>query len=89
MRATLWLSLPVEDLMLTSLLADPELTIAKLLKHGPGAMPVFLRHRMLCVGCPVTPFHTITDACREHGVDEAAFRAELAACFKGSLANRS
>ena len=32
---------------------------------------------MLCVGCPIGPFHTVADACREHSIDEEEFRQEL------------
>jgi len=56
---------------------DPDLPLADLMGRWPATIPVFLRHRMLCVGCLISPFHTVTDACREHGVDEDAFMAEL------------
>jgi hybrid cluster-associated redox disulfide protein len=32
---------------------------------------------MLCVGCLIAPFHTVTDACREYGLDETTFLEEL------------
>jgi uncharacterized protein involved in response to NO len=34
---------------------------------------VFLRFKMYCVGCPIACFHTVDDACREHGVNREAF----------------
>ena len=34
---------------------------------------VFLQFRMGCVGCPIACFHTVDDACREHGVDREVF----------------
>ena len=34
---------------------------------------MFLDFRMGCVGCPIACFHTVDDACREHGVDRDAF----------------
>jgi hybrid cluster-associated redox disulfide protein len=40
---------------------------------------VFLRFRMRCVGCPIACFHTVADACREHGVDCDAFLKALCA----------
>ncbi|RBI83143.1 hypothetical protein DRV85_16995 [Rhodosalinus halophilus] len=58
---------------------DPDLPIQQLLTLWPACIRVFLRHRMRCVGCPIAPFHTVIDACREHDVDEARFRADLAA----------
>ncbi|TFL17266.1 DUF1858 domain-containing protein [Jannaschia formosa] len=56
---------------------DPDLPLADLMSRWPAAIPVFLRHRMLCVGCLIAPFHTVTDACRAYGLDESAFLAEL------------
>jgi hypothetical protein len=32
---------------------------------------------MLCVGCLISPFHTVSDACAEYHLDEEAFVAEL------------
>jgi hybrid cluster-associated redox disulfide protein len=50
------------------------------MSRSPQAIRVFLQFRMRCVGCPIACFHTIDDACREHGVDRAAFFGALAAC---------
>ncbi len=58
---------------------DPDLPVHDLMTAWPRTIPVFLRHRMLCVGCLVAPFHTVVDSCVEHRVDEAQFRAELRA----------
>ena len=58
-------------------MSDPDLTLDRLMREWPGTIPVFIRHRMMCVGCLITPFHTITDACREYGLDEDDFRREL------------
>lgn len=60
-------------------LQDPELSLQDLMTRWPDTIPVFLKHRMLCVGCVFTRFHTLTDACQEHGLDEQSFRAELEA----------
>ena len=58
---------------------DPDLTIHDLMAVWPETVAVFMKHRMLCVGCVITPFHTVVDACEEHHVDETAFREALAA----------
>jgi len=58
---------------------DPDLTLAEMFRLWPDSATVFLRHQMLCVGCPIAPFHTVIDACLEYGLDEAAFREELRA----------
>lgn len=58
-------------------LDDPELPLSELMAQWPETVAVFNRRRMLCVGCLVSPFHTIVDCCREYDLDETAFLAEL------------
>lgn len=58
-------------------LDDPDLPLADLMTHWPDTIPVFLRHKMLCVGCFISPFHTIVDACAEYSLNERDFLAEL------------
>ncbi len=58
---------------------DPDLPLADLMRYWPQTIPVFLRHRMLCVGCVVSPFHTIVDASAEYHLDLDMFMAELMA----------
>ncbi|MEM7463690.1 MAG: DUF1858 domain-containing protein [Pseudomonadota bacterium] len=58
-------------------LDDPELAIRDLLTHWPETVPVFLHHEMSCVGCLISPFHTVRDACIEYKLDESTFRKEL------------
>jgi hybrid cluster-associated redox disulfide protein len=56
---------------------DQGLSLDDLMTLWPATVPVFLRHGMHCVGCPIGPFHTVVEACAEYGLDEDAFRAEL------------
>lgn len=58
---------------------DPDMALADLFSEWPEAARAFLARRMLCPGCPIAPFHTITDACLEYNLDEDAFRKEIAA----------
>lgn len=58
-------------------LDESEMTLADLMSQWPETIPIFVRHKMLCVGCLVSPFHTISDACAEYGLDEDSFLAEL------------
>ena len=60
-------------------LDDPDLPLSELMDRWPETIPVFLRHRMICVGCLINPFHTVVDACAEYGLDEDIFVAELRA----------
>ncbi|MGB5864566.1 MAG: DUF1858 domain-containing protein [Sulfitobacter sp.] len=56
---------------------DPDLPLDMLMSLWPETIAVFLRHKMLCVGCMVSSFHTVIDACMEYDLDEWVFRAEL------------
>lgn len=60
-------------------LNDPRMVLSDLLRLHPETAAVFVGPSMLCVGCPIAPFHTISDACREYRLDEVEFRASLAA----------
>ena len=62
---------------------DPDLPLAQLFERWPELVEVFLQRHMLCVGCPIAPFHTVIDACQEYGLDEDAFRAELRRTRRG------
>ncbi len=63
----------------TMKLNSPDLPLADLMARWPQTIPVFMREKMLCVGCLVSPFHTVVDACREYDLDEDRFVAELLA----------
>ncbi len=47
------------------------------MSREPATIRVFLDFKMGCVGCPIACFHTVADACREHGVDQDQFLAAL------------
>jgi len=51
-----------------------------IMRIAPHTIRVFLEFKMACVGCPIACFHTVDDACREHGVDRDAFLKALCAC---------
>lgn len=56
---------------------NPDMPLSELMTRWPATIPVFVRYKMLCVGCLISPFHTIVDACAEYGLDEDTFAAEL------------
>ena len=56
---------------------DPDLALARLFARWPDAGAVFAAHGMICLGCPISGFHTVIDACAEYQLDEVAFRDEL------------
>ena len=65
---------------------DPSMPLQVLFVRCPAASEAFLARRMLCLGCPVAPFHTVLDACVAYQLDEAAFRRELHAAMAVWLA---
>ena len=58
-------------------LRDPDLPLSMIFDRWPETAGAFFRRRMLCFGCPIAPFHTLTDACEEYGLDPDAFCDEL------------
>lgn len=56
-------------------------TIEQILALWPQTIPVFIRFHLLCIGCPITPFHDLADVCRAHGISiepvETALRAAI------------
>lgn len=62
-------------------LEDPDMSLSDVMAGWPETVTVFMRHKMLCVGCMVNPFHTVMDACAEYGLNIDAFYAELRAAI--------
>ena len=56
------------------------------MRSAPETIGVFLKFRMGCVGCPIACFHTVDDACREHGVDRDVFLQALRTVVAGAMA---
>jgi hybrid cluster-associated redox disulfide protein len=53
------------------------LTIQDVMDRWPQTIPVFLKHRLTCVGCSMAGFGTLDEAIRLHGISAAPFLAEL------------
>ncbi len=60
-------------------ITDPDMTLDDLMEKWPETIPVFMKHKMLCVGCLINPFHTVSDACAEYELSEDEFLEELKA----------
>ncbi len=60
---------------------DHDMSMDEMMRRWPRTIHVAIRHHLLCVGCPIGPFHTIADAAREHGLDEAMLRGEFEAAI--------
>ena len=56
---------------------NPDMPVDEIMRLWPATIRVMIRHRMLCVGCPIGSFHTVTDACEAHGLDESLIIDEL------------
>lgn len=60
--------------------------VGEVMTAWPATIRVFLDFRMGCVGCPISAFHTVDDACKEHGVNRDEFLAALRAAAKAVMA---
>lgn len=58
---------------------DPDMTVDQIMRRWPATIRLFIQRRMLCIGCPIGIFHTVSDACEAHGIDEASFSRDLLA----------
>lgn len=52
---------------------QPETLVDYFMRQWPETIHVFLGHQFLCVGCPIGRFHSVEEACRDHGHDLASF----------------
>ncbi len=58
---------------------SPNLTLKGLFARWPETIPVFIRHRMHCVGCGMSSFDTLLEAAENYNLEWDAFLAELQA----------
>ncbi len=56
---------------------NAQLTVADLVNCWQETIPVFVRHRMACVGCPMSPFETLESAAAVYGLKLDSFLDEL------------
>lgn len=68
---------------------DSKMSMDELMRRWPATVHVAISHRLLCVGCPIGPFHSIADAAREHGLDEAMLRREFEAAIASEDRHRA
>jgi hybrid cluster-associated redox disulfide protein len=62
---------------------DLEMSLDEIMRRWPATIGVFIRHGMLCVGCPIGIFHNVRDACDAHAVNRARFEDELRVVIGG------
>ena len=54
-----------------------ELIVADVLRDWPQTIPVFIGHRMGCVGCAMSAFDTLADVVEIYGLHADHFLEEL------------
>jgi len=54
-----------------------DMSMDEIMRRWPAAIRVVLDHGLLCVGCPIAPFHTVDEAIHEHGIDGVRLREAL------------
>lgn len=62
---------------------QPDLSVDDIMRRWPATIRVFMKRQMLCVGCPIGAFHTVEEACAEHGLSEGPFSQELLTAIGG------
>ena len=50
-----------------------EMTVDTVMRRWPSTIRVFVDFGMRCVGCPIATFHSVDEACSEHGIDLGKF----------------
>jgi len=50
------------------MILDSKMTVSDLMRVHPSAMDVFIKRKMLCVGCPTESFHTLEDVAHLYGI---------------------
>lgn len=54
-----------------------DMSMDEIMRQWPETIRAILDHGLLCVGCPIAPFHTPDDASREHRIDADTFGLAL------------
>jgi hybrid cluster-associated redox disulfide protein len=61
-------------------------SVDEVMQRFPATTRVFLRHRMLCMGCAVGVIHAVADAVHEHEFEDGPVLEELRASAAGVTA---
>ncbi|GAB4530060.1 MAG: DUF1858 domain-containing protein [Anaerolineae bacterium] len=55
----------------------PDLTVTEVMDRWPQTIPIFFRHWMACVGCPIASFETLAEVATIYGLDLDCLLNEL------------
>lgn len=56
---------------------NPDLTLEEMFRFWPETATIFFEYNMRCVGCQISSFHQLADACSEYGLDIGVFGSLL------------
>jgi hybrid cluster-associated redox disulfide protein len=56
---------------------DLNTTVEEVLAHDQRLASLFVRHRMICVGCDIARFHTLREAAFMYGLEPEQFLADV------------
>ncbi|WDR03133.1 DUF1858 domain-containing protein [Devosia algicola] len=54
-----------------------DMSVDAIMRQWPRTIPVFIQSKMLCVGCPVGPLHSLRDAAAAHGIAPGPLLASI------------
>jgi len=60
------------------------MSLNAIITRWPQTIRVFVAQRLHCVGCPISDFHLLSDAAREHGQDATELVRATAAAIEGA-----
>lgn len=60
-----------------------DLMVADIMNEWPATVQVFLKHRMGCIGCYLSPFDSLEDALMVHSIPTELFVNELHQVIEG------
>ena len=67
------------------MILDSKMTVSELMRVYPSAMDVFIKRKMLCVGCPTESFHTLEDVAYINGIALDQLLEELRESIKNKI----
>jgi len=63
-------------------------SVGEIMAEWPQTIRVFLDSGLHCVGCPISPFHSLAEAAAEHGQKFESLEAAVAAVIATARADR-
>lgn len=64
-----------------------EMTITEIVQNHPSTAEVFLRHGLMCFGCPAARFENLEQGALAHGIDVDTLLEDLNATVEAEQAD--